>query len=57
MNEPKVSFHIADINYIRLFLSWLVGDFEMEPVLMAVSIGIDPQVEVVLIFAYFAHDF
>ena len=57
MNEPKVSFHIADINYIRLFLSWLVGDFEMEPVLMAVSIGIDPQVEVVLIFVYFAHDF
>lgn len=46
----EISLQIADVEHTQLRLLRVgVGDLEMEPALMPMRVGVDPQVQVVLV--------
>ena len=55
MDEFKITLHVADVDGVRLLLLGRTIDFKIEPVLMAMGVGVDPQVQIVFVFSNFGH--
>ena len=49
MNKSKFPFHVADVELEGFYVFRIVEHFEIEPILMTVSVCVDPQKQIILV--------
>lgn len=49
LHHPKFFLDVADVEFDVVLFVEVVGDFEIEPALVSLSIGIDSQIDIVLV--------